>query len=144
METESVRGAIVDRLCQDLLGPIDEIESISSKPSDQYITGILWPSRTQVNLIEDDGSDGESEDDDISPNLSIAGQQRPSAMGLSFAVLSEKNMPSINVSYSFGTYKAQGKNTKTEKNQTWQRVQHDGVATFNLRPEMSEFFLVKA
>ena len=81
METESVRGAIVDRLCQDLLGPIDEIESISSKPSDQYITGILWPSRTQVNLIEDDGSDGESEDDDISPNLSIAGQQRPSAMG---------------------------------------------------------------
>lgn len=144
METESVRGAIVDRLCQDLLGPIDEIESISSKPSDQYITGILWPSRTQVNLIEDDGSDGESEDDDISPNLSIAGQQRPSAMGLSFAVLSERDIPSINVSYSFGTYKAQGKNTKTEKNQTWQRVQHDGVATFNLKPEMSEFFLVKA
>lgn len=139
MKAIGVRTSIVDRLCQDLLGPIEDSELISSKPSDYYITGILWPSRTQVSLIEDDGSEGESEDDDISPNLSIAGQQRPSAMGLSFAVLSELGEPTINISYSFGTYRSQGKNTKKEKNQVWQRVQHYGVAVFSLRAEMSEF-----
>ena len=96
----TIRENIVTRIEEDLIGPHSSDEILQNKPSDIYLTGILWPSRTEISLTEDDGGTGESEDDDIAPGLSIGGQQRPSTMGVSFATSKIRGLATIRINFS--------------------------------------------
>jgi hypothetical protein len=123
----TIREIIVTRIEEDLIGPHSSDEILQNKPSDIYLTGILWPSRTEISLTEDDGGTGESEDDDIAPGLSIAGQQRPSTMGVSFATSKIRGIATIRINFSFATYESVITETESGKSRLWQRKEHSGV-----------------
>lgn len=103
MPAEIPRDVLMSRLMQDLVGPYSNAEVLISRPSDIYITGILWPPKTEM-AEEDDGEEsGESESDDISATTRVVGQYKPSSMGMSFAISKGSNSK-IKVSFRFGIY----------------------------------------
>lgn len=136
----AIRQKLVSRLSEDLIGPLKTEETLANKPSDIYLTGVLWPTRSHIPLLDDDGVDSESEDDDISPGLSIAGQQRPSVMGVSFATSSRARFSEIEVFYSFGTYKSVLTEDESGKNRIWKRQQHEGSIRVETKHNLNSFF----
>src|SRR4026208_2090606 len=79
------RDRILKRLETDLVGPLAEDECLSdAKPSDVYLTGILWPRRARRDGEEDDrldsaGTGAGTEDDTqgAGEEVPLAGLQRP-------------------------------------------------------------------
>lgn len=83
------REVIVERLKQDLVGPDAPDELLVDRPSDVYLTGILWPRQTRMGAEEDDsmGAGGdEAEDAGEEEQVPVVNQMRPCVAGLSFAV----------------------------------------------------------
>jgi hypothetical protein len=84
------RDTIIDRLHEDLVGPtggrLDEI--IDERPSDRYLTGILYPQRTAVGQEQDEGMGaGAAEDDETAlEQVAVSHTLRPANAGMSFAV----------------------------------------------------------
>jgi hypothetical protein len=139
----SVRDEIVERLIQDIVGPHKFDEILENKPSDVYLSGILWPTRTEISLTEDDGISGDSEDDDISPGLSIAGQQRPSTMGLSFATSKDSGKARIKIEYAFSTYKTVISEKEEKKSRSWKRQQHEGSLQVEITSRLNQTVEIK-
>jgi hypothetical protein len=87
------RDIVLERLRQDLIGPDATEEVVEDRPSDRYLTGILWPPTTrmsgedldQLGAGGDEGSDAGEEEE-----VPLVGAMRPSAAGLSFAAGGEK------------------------------------------------------
>ncbi len=56
------RDILLERLRQDLIGPDAVDEVIDDRPSDRYLTGILWPPSTRMTSEDMDhlgtGGDG--------------------------------------------------------------------------------------
>lgn len=104
------REALASRLYEDLIGPMHPDETLEAKPSDVYLTGILWPQNTAYPPDQDDrlavaatGDDSDRTVDDSSqPQASQ--MRRPSAAGVSFACASEAGVPSVAVEISCGRY----------------------------------------
>ncbi len=106
------RDIILERLSQDLMGPFEELEELKdARPSDVYLTGILWPKQSVMSGEEDDrlatagvGEDTEGpvpDEEQVPPT----NQMRPSVAGLSFAVKAlNSDEPTITISVTFGTY----------------------------------------
>ena len=87
-----MREKIVDQFQKDLIGPDDENEVLSDRPSDVYLTGIISPERTHMGAEDDDrlsvGEDAEGgEESADSGAVSAARSTRPSVAGLSFAIV---------------------------------------------------------
>jgi len=88
------RDLIVKRLETDLVGPLTDDEVlVDAKPSDVYLTGILWPREARIGAEEDDRLDsagtsagGEDDTEGSGEEVPLAGLTRPCAAGLSFAV----------------------------------------------------------
>jgi hypothetical protein len=66
---------------------------VDAKPSDVYLTGILWPREARIGAEEDDRLDsagtsagGEDDTEGSGEEVPLAGLMRPCAAGLSFAV----------------------------------------------------------
>src|SRR5215203_5553667 len=105
------RDLIVKRLETDLVGPLVENECLTdAKPSDVYLTGILWPRRARFDAGEDDrldsaGTSGGTEDDTqgAGEEVPLAGLQRPCTAGLSFAV-SPVNDAKLRIQLRFALY----------------------------------------
>ena len=107
---EIVREILLERLAQDLMGPYAEDEVLASRPSDVYLTGILWPRETPVGGEEDErlalsgthegGTEGGGQEEE----LSLAGLGRPCSAGVSFAARSEHGVAKVNVTIRFATY----------------------------------------
>ena len=135
----TIREDIVTRIEEDLIGPHSSDEILQNKPSDIYLTGILWPSRTEISLTEDDGGTGESEDDDIAPGLSIAGQQRPSTMGVSFATSKKRGRAKIRINFSFATYESDITETESGKSRLWKRKEHSGVRDIEIESSKNSY-----
>ena len=105
-----MRSTIIDRLQQDLVGPDAVDEVLASRPSDVYLTGILWPPRSPMSGeeserlglqgVESVESSGASEEEEVS----TAGQPRPCAAGVSFAARSSAGKPAVHVRLSFALY----------------------------------------
>lgn len=90
----AARELIVERLEQDLVGPRAPDEVLAGRPTDFYLTGILWPARTRMGGEEDErlatgsrakGDDGQDSEAGAVPPTSI---QKPSVAGVSFCVSS--------------------------------------------------------
>ncbi|GGH63800.1 hypothetical protein GCM10011341_39220 [Frigidibacter albus] len=100
---------IVSRLHEDLIGPLDgPEEAFTDRPTDRYLTGMLFPPRTSITQIEDEeaeaaGIDNEASTQDIATPFSSA--LRPSSAGISFAVEPLGGRPvAVDVFLSAGVY----------------------------------------
>lgn len=143
MQAIDVRENIVTRLEADLIGPLapDEVlEGKRLKPSDVYISGILWPLGEQMGNEDDDGGDGDDEEDVSSSSATLVGQQRPCSMGISFATKSDTQAEDILINIRFATYNP---SQKEEEDggiiKCWQRQQHEFTLTVNLKSNTSDF-----
>lgn len=98
------RSRMLRLLAQDLVGPQGpQDEVITARPSDQYLTGALYPDRIEENPEEDEDKDS-AEEAEGSPGDAISMQsiRRPSSMGISFAMDAES--PVLAVSGSAARY----------------------------------------
>lgn len=121
------RERILSRLVRDLIGPEEAEEVLRSRPSDVYLTGILWPKNTFLAPEEDERlsvSPGEAEEE--GEESAESGQatsvplHRPSAAGVSFAARSSREaaVPRVQVRVAFGLYTPDLEDDRT----VWRRV----------------------
>src|SRR5688572_12997669 len=90
----SFRAAMFARLKEDLVGPISADEILHSRPTERYLTGILFPQGEALSGEDDDtlpeGDDGEGADSPGAPEgVSLGYTVRPASCALSFAVCAE-------------------------------------------------------
>lgn len=103
------RNIVAKRLAEDLIGPKSENEELSARPSDFYLTGILWPQRISM-MGEDDEKLGTengdtTEEGDNEKNAVRTGSiQKPSVAGLSFSAASS-DMAQVRLICNFATYR---------------------------------------
>lgn len=132
------RELMVKRLREDLIGPRSIDEKVRSRPSDVYLTGILWPRNTAIEPEEDEKlsvamsgeDDGEDAPEQAQPQS--VSMRRPSVAGISFAANSEDGeTPVVEAYIRFGTYE-EGRDEHTGH---WARTQHDlGPIDIALKP----------
>ena len=128
METDKslLRDRLVQRLRVDLIGPRVEDETLTSRPSDVYLTGVLWPPRTRMRGEEDeklavDGAGAADEQaDDEGSAVSTSSLQKPSVAGLSFCVKASE-VATITIDVEFARYFAEAGDKKYSK--AWRRRQ---------------------
>nr|WP_234915324.1 helicase-related protein [Rhizobium rhizogenes] len=112
MTIEIPRDILVGRLREDLMGPRAADETLTARPSDVYLTGILWPRNTAISPDEDErlsvavgGGDDDGDDAPEQAQAQSVGMRRPSTAGVSFALMVAANhRPTVNVQLEFGTY----------------------------------------
>ncbi|CAD7377155.1 helicase-related protein [Xanthomonas arboricola] len=106
----ATRDALIDRLAIDLIGPLVPNETIDAKPSDVYLTGILWPQNTAIPPEQDErlavaGGEGDSnEESDEASQPAAAQMRRPSTAGISFACTSDGDVSWVKVDVACGRY----------------------------------------
>lgn len=121
----STREKVLSRLHEDLIGPRAPDEVIAARPSDVYLTGILWPKNTALAPEEDErlavapGEEEGGDDAEDQAQPQAITMRRPSTAGLSFAAFS-KATPETRVHVRFGMYLPADESGKTR----WRRVQH--------------------
>lgn len=102
-----IRDLFVERLAMDLIGPGAPDEVISDRPSDRYLTGILFPPRTGLGADQDEDSEstGDLEGGPGSEAVAGANVARPSTAGLSFALKpASGSLPCITLTITGGRY----------------------------------------
>jgi len=105
------RQNLENRLRVDLIGPQQEHEIITDRPTDRYLTGILFP----IGRVpeEEDETLGVGEEDDsmaATPDegAPLSASFRPSSMGISFCVAG--NAPALSVAIDLAVYQCRWKN----------------------------------
>lgn len=123
------RDIVASRLAEDLIGPRAEDEQLTARPSDVYLSGILWPQRTAMSGEDDErlgtagtgaGDEGDGENDAVRTG-SI---QKPSVAGISFSAASN-DTPHVRVVCSFATYRPE----KRDGVDFWVRQPHSVEVT---------------
>lgn len=112
MTVEIPRDTLIRRMREDLMGPRTPEETLAARPSDVYLTGILWPSNTAVSPEEDEqlsvavaGGDDDGDDTPEQAQARSVGMRRPSTAGISFAVATTVGQrATADVRLEFGTY----------------------------------------
>ena len=102
-----IRDLFVERLAMDLIGPGAPDEIISDRPSDRYLTGILFPPRTGLGAEQDEDSEtaGDLEGGPGTEAVAGANVTRPSTAGMSFALRPEAgSLPCITLTITGGRY----------------------------------------
>src|SRR5690606_28456500 len=105
-----MRDSLLDRLKCDLVGPYTADEVLTSRPSDVYLTGILWPRETRMGAEEDErlglsgGEESETDGGGEEEEVSLAGLARPCSAGVSFAARTAQDSPELDVTVRFATY----------------------------------------
>ena len=108
----SARLRLLERLKADLIGPsYGASEHIEDRPSDRYLTGILFPQNLEMADEEDEILEevqaGKVADSDSASNknVSIFRAMRPATAGISFALTHTDGVPiSISIAVSVGQY----------------------------------------
>jgi len=106
----SARDTLINRLTLDLIGPFVPDETIDARPSDVYLTGILWPQNTAVPPEQDErlavaGGEGDAnEETDEASQPPAAQMRRPSTAGISFACASDDGRPRVIVEVGCARY----------------------------------------
>ncbi|HTM81945.1 hypothetical protein [Asticcacaulis sp.] len=124
------RDLILQRLKADLIGPEDAGEIISDRPTDRYLTGILFPPATNLAPEDDDdASDADNADETGTSLDSVKASStfRPSSAGLSFAVRLTGPRPSLRVRIDGARYRGEkhrengDADASSGRNQHWRR-----------------------
>jgi hypothetical protein len=133
-EKSGARDIVACRLAEDLIGPRADNEELTARPSDVYLTGILWPQRTAMSGEDDErlgtagvgsGEEGNGENDAVRTG-SI---QKPSVAGISFSAHSS-GIPQVRVICSFATYRLE----EREPEDVWVRAPHYFEEQIDLPP----------
>lgn len=119
------RDTVACRLAEDLIGPRAEDEKLVARPSDVYLTGILWPQRMVMSGEDDDrlgtsGAGSGEESDGENDAVRTGSIQKPSVAGVSFSVIPSSGVPKVRVTCSFATYRIE----KRDDVETWVRRPH--------------------
>lgn len=114
---------------EDLIGPHrpDEVfQGVRVRPSDIYLTGILWTSTDRMGAQDDDGGEGDDEEDDSPSTSSLIGQQRPCSMGLSLCLKDSEGSIPVHVTATFATYEFEAIPAMEDRpaELKWSRRQH--------------------
>ncbi|GAB4511295.1 MAG: hypothetical protein Tsb0019_06670 [Roseibium sp.] len=129
------RDIVALRLAQDLVGPRAEDEELAARPSDVYLTGILWPRRTAMSGEDDErlgiaGASSAEESDGESDAVRTGSVQKPSVAGLSFSAKAD-GIAQVRVVCSFATYRAENR----DDGEVWVRQPHRvEIAALELSP----------
>lgn len=82
----SVRDKLVETFRKLILGPSSEFEILDSEPSSIYLTGILWPPKTEHNDEDDDNTldSKAAEPEDVMPDSGVPIYHvfKPTSIGL--------------------------------------------------------------
>ncbi len=136
-----MRDLLLERLERDLIGPDDDNEELASRPSDVYLTGVLWPQEARMGGEEDDrlGNSGGNEDNHAGGTAEeeetpVFGQARPCSAGVSFAVGLNEGSPVVTVRVRFATYEPVEVDGQSEGRfeKRWRRLFHDGTVRLAL------------
>ena len=108
----SARRKLLERLRADVIGPsYGEAEHINERPSDRYLTGVLFPQNMEQAGQEDEKLEDvqtgkvENADPGNGGNVSLFRSVRPSTAGISFALsISNAASTTINITISAGQY----------------------------------------
>ncbi len=108
MKSEHHRRHLADRLRIDLLGPISDNEILECRPTDRYLTGILFPGDSETPPEEDEalasgGGDEENSEEEAVP---LERTQRHSSAGVSFAVRGDNGSAVIEIAVDAARYRA--------------------------------------
>ena len=104
------RIEIIKRLKEDLIGPKNGgNEILNERPSERYITGIIFPKRTEIPSDQHEQNDQVNSsytlDDEDDQESSIYKNFKPATCGISFAIETNNSEPSlINAAIQCGKY----------------------------------------
>lgn len=110
---------LITRLTQDLLGPLEENELLFPYPSDVYLTGILFPPKSDVapednDQLQAEGGRGIDTNDVSQDEVSLVAVKRPASAGISFVVESSA-APVINIQVRGAVYRLEEDSAKIEE-----------------------------
>lgn len=119
------RRVLANRLRADLIGPsepgvspngdpLGPDEVLRVRPTDRYVTGILFPRQLPPDQEQNDelGLEGDDDDSTVGKQEAVAlgNIQRPNSIGLSFAARSLSGVPAIRITIRCGTYTLRDEN----------------------------------
>ena len=114
-DRSKARKRIVERLYADLIGPLTGVEEVlTSRPSDVYLSGILWPPKIGYDPEDDDQLETASTvrdgavDNNTDSGIAASSMHKPSVAGVSFCVASVERI-NLNIEVCFGRYSAETK-----------------------------------
>lgn len=139
------RDLMIDRLTTDLIGPESEDEIIQDRPTDRYLSGILFPPRARFSNEEDDEAAEADDAGGVGTSLDgvkMASTFRPSSAGLSFAVQPDGINPTLRVQVAGGRYRAEDAegdepNQSARRKKNWHRTQYTAECVIDLTAEQS-------
>lgn len=123
------RDTLLERMKVDLIGPEEPNELISDRPTDRYLTGILFPPRTAISPEDDDEASDADDADAVGTALDgikAASAFRPSSAGLSFAVRPSGSEPRLRVRVDGARYRSESTaedsaGSSRKRIQSWRR-----------------------
>jgi hypothetical protein len=127
MNPHPSKSLLVKRLREDLIGPAEEGEVLTSYPTDVYLTGILFPPRSDISEEESDqlkseGTGDQGGSDPGNDEVSLAAAKRPASAGLSF-VVEAGSTPEIVIRLKAAIYRRDGLTEDAPQKTRWKREQ---------------------
>lgn len=114
------RSYLIARLTEDVFGPSTPDEILDDKPSDRYLTGILFPQRTAIGADEDErldaatGGDDDDGDDGAAEEVPTSVMRKPSAAGLTVRCEADAGTTAtLLVHVTGGTYRREARREDT-------------------------------
>lgn len=158
--SNQLRDRVLNRLIEDLVGPMGSDEVLTDRPSRRYSTGILYPRGSRITAEEDrDGGlaanepeDAASEPDDSS--VSLYATLKPSTAGLSFAIkpVRADAPPTVDIRVQCAVYRRFAVNDSgveidgeppSRAQERWRRHQLEAVLSVDLREGAARFNLAE-
>lgn len=134
------RDTLLQRMKVDLIGPEAPDELISDRPTDRYLTGILFPPRTTISPEDDDEASDADDADAVGTALDgvkAASAFRPTSAGLSFAVQPSGSAPRLRVRVDGARYRSESTAEESagsgrNRVQNWRRDPHFAELSLDL------------
>jgi len=139
MKDKAIRASLFDRMRADLVGPLEANEVLDDRPTDRYLTGILFPQRSEFPDEEDEqlgaGDEGTEEaGGSAAESVKLSNVMRHATAGLSFAIKGNADeLPAISPRVQCGTYSPFWTDKNGERSDKrgrireakWDRAAHD-------------------
>ncbi len=140
---ESPRERLIAALELELRGPEKPDEVLEQSPNTRYLVGMLAPSGTPLDPVEDEAFDGEETEEQGDGQAPMSASLDPTSIGISFAV--ERATATIPVRVTWGEYEKRDKDepalepeegverdgdpgedrSKSKKKHEWPRAHHE-------------------
>lgn len=121
----AIKDQLVKRIGIDLIGPSADNEFLEAYPTDVYLTGILFPTKSEIAKEENEqlGSEGGGglEAPSGGDEVSLAGSKRPATIGVSFVVESG-DVPTILIEFECAAYGRNAAHLGLDGKPMWERT----------------------